>query len=211
MSEYSYPLDITGVAESNRIVREEQVLTDSNFKGYAYVIPTFAPFYLYDIIVEHINEDGSTTLLTEGVDYYPALQYVAATRSIGREIWGGISFTNTSYTGRIYITYQTLGGKWVGDKGYIIESIAERNYNPRICYWDDVTNVQEIFPVINHEQEYDTIYGQDKVIEAIDKVCNAIGNNSKDTSTVLLEHSDHILSIASITLSCPYIVSYSCS
>ena len=61
MSEYSYPLDITGVAESNRIVREEQVLTDSNFKGYAYVIPTFAPFYLYDIIVEHINEDGSTT------------------------------------------------------------------------------------------------------------------------------------------------------
>ena len=184
MTIYKYPLDTTGVSTTNKIQDEEQFLTEANFKDYRYVIPDFSPFYLNNLIVIHVQTDGSKKVLTEGIDYYPALQYVAATRSIGREIWGGISFTNKNIQGTVLLTYQTLGGKWVGDRYYVLESLAERNYNPRIAYWDDVTNVQEVFPVINHEQDYDTIYGQDKVIESIDRLSATIANNILNNDTI---------------------------
>ena len=176
MNEYAYQLDTTGVSPENLISEEEQVLTESNYKDYAYIIPDFAPFYITNLTVVHVQQDDSERELVMGVDYYPALQFVAATRSIGRELWGGISFTNRNIQGIVKLTYQTLGGKWVGDRQYVLESLAERNYNPRIAYWDDVTNVQEIFPVINHEQEYDTIYGQAEVINAIDRLAGVVSN-----------------------------------
>lgn len=175
MKKYKYALDTTGSSVDNLIIDEEQFLTESNFKDYAYVIPDFAPFFINSLKVIHIQTDGSRKELTEGLDYYPALQYIAATRSIGRELWGGISFTNRGIQGTVEITYQTLGGTWTGDRLYVLESLAERNYNPRIAYWDDVTDVQEIFPVINHEQSFDTIYGQDKLIEAIDRLTDKVG------------------------------------
>ena len=104
MTIYKYPLDTTGVSTTNKIQDEEQFLTEANFKDYRYVIPDFSPFYLNNLIVIHVQTDGSKKVLTEGIDFYPALQYVAATRSIGREIWGGISFTNKNIQGTVLLT-----------------------------------------------------------------------------------------------------------
>lgn len=176
MADPTYPLDTTGLATSNLITDEIHTLTELNASAYRILIPTFAPFYLDNFVLKHVDDQGAITILNEGVDYFFCLNYMAASVSIGKMLYGGISINSNLVNGLIKITYQTLGGEWTADPNYVLAVLAEKVYNPRLTVWDLVTNKPNQFPPVNHDLSMDYVYGHQDLITAVDNLSVAIAN-----------------------------------
>lgn len=183
MSEIVYPFDPTGRAITNYIVEEQHIVTEANYRDYFFIVPKFAPFFADRVIVKHHNLNEVRTLV-EGTDYYLALNYLGATRSIGQPVYGAISLNSLINIGIVTISYQTLGGPWCADVQYVLETLAEREYNPRLAVWDQVTNVQETFPPINHTQDFETLAGYEELIQSIVEISTTIANSESHTPVI---------------------------
>lgn len=172
----SYPFDPTGLAATNLVVAEPHVITERNDNTYRILVPKFAPFYLDDVKVIHTDTAGVRTSLTEGVDYTLVMPYVAATRSIGKSLYGAISFHTSVVQGNIDIDYRTIGGSWTADSEYVIEQLFIKLYNPRVVWWDQITNVQQTFPPINHSEDVTTLYTHRDVLDRLDAIISELHN-----------------------------------
>lgn len=177
MADYVYPVDYTGQKATNLVQGEQHAVTESNYRDYFFIVPTFAPFFTNNFKLTHQAEDGTVKELHEGVDYTFVLSYLGASRSIGIPVYGGISLNNLYTSGVVSLDYQTLGGPWMADSAYVLERIAEKNYNPRTTAWDNLTNVQETFPPVNHNLDFDYVYGQKELIDQMQAIAEAIANS----------------------------------
>jgi hypothetical protein len=183
MSNISYPFDTTGIASTNFIQNEQHTVTEANYRDYFFIVPIASPFFIDNLKVYLILNNVTTELL-EGIGYNLALPFIGASRSIGKMVYGAITLTDSITTGEILISYQTLGGSWVCDQQQVLNVLAEKVYNPRTVTWDEVTNVQETFPPINHTEEYDDVYGQEGVINSLIDIADAIALASGNSSNV---------------------------
>lgn len=170
----TYPLDTTGVAASNFIQGEIHTLTKVNAAPYRILIPDFAPFYLSNLAVIHVASNGDRTPLVEGADIYVALPYVGATRAAGKPLYGGIVFINEIAQGTIELSYQTVGGDFACDPAFVYERLLSKVYNPRTTWWDDITNVQETFPPIDHDHSLDDLARVDSLFTILENIRLAI-------------------------------------
>lgn len=193
MPTVQYPLDLTGSAPTNLIVDEQHTTTEANYRDYRFIVPTFAPFFTTNLVVKLttiVQGVSNTITLTEGVDYTIAMPYMAATISIGRNLYGGITLNNLLANGIISISYQTIGGTWCADQNHVYEWLAEKAYNPRLILWDQVTNVQEIFPPSPHIQDFDTFYSEFDLIQAIDAIAAAVAGENPNLALHLINMSN---------------------
>lgn len=184
----TYPLDTTGVAGTNLIQGEIHTLTKINASPYRILIPDFAPFYLNNLGVLHIASNGDQTPLNEGVDFYVTLPYVAATRASGKSVYGGLAFINEFAQGTIRITYQTVGGEFACDPNYVYERLLSTVYNPRTSWWDTLTNVQELFPPIDHDHTLDDVHQVDVLFQSLENIRAAILQAPASVPGVYLAH-----------------------
>lgn len=187
MPEVTYPFDTTGLASTNLIVDEVHTLTEINSNTYRIFIPVFAPFYLDNISLSHVDNLGVTTPLVENVDYTLCLPFIGGTRSIGKMMYGGITVNTELINGVVKITYQTLGGPWTADASVVLETLAQLIYNPRVTIWDLVTSKPEEFPPIYHDQSLDYVYGHQDLITSINTVADTIAAQPS-SSTALINH-----------------------
>lgn len=174
MPTLSYPFDQTGLAPTNLVTDEYQALQSVNGRNYYMVIPKCAPFFANDHMKVQLDNGSQITDLKEGQDYYLCLPYVAASRSLGKMLYGGIMVLNTALNGNVLLTYQTIGGKWVTDTSTVLEALGNMVYGPRTATWDVLTNVPEAFPPIVHSVDVDEIYGQEELVKAILKMAKSI-------------------------------------
>lgn len=193
MSTVIYPYDDSGRAITNLVKNELQVLTVINDDPYRYIIPTFSPFYETNFKLEAKDALGNYTPLVPNVDYNFTLTYIGATRANGAPVWGAINIINQVVQGPVRITYQCLGGKYSADRDYVVRTIAENNYNPRRIAWDQVTSIQELFPPSRHPQDLDTFTGYRDLIDAVNKLAAAPGDNDELRALIwrhILDHDD---------------------
>lgn len=174
MSDVVYGFDPTGRAAENKVQNELHTLAAVNAAPSRIIIPTFAPFYANGHLVEHIALNGTVTELHEGVDYYLALPYMDATRSTGKSLYGGIPIINSFADGGIRITYQTVGDKWCCDVDYVYARLAETIFNPRMTWWDKLTNVQDLFPPMDHDHSLDDVYQITVLFDRLTEIRDAI-------------------------------------
>lgn len=167
MSNVSYPYDDSGHAATNLIKGEIQVLTLGNNTPYRYFIPTFAPFYETNFKLFGRDALGNERELVRNVDYNFNLTFIGATRGNGAAVWGGVNIINQTIQGPVKLNYQCLGGKYSADRDFVVRTIAENNYNPRVVAWDQVTSIQEMFPPSRHPQDLDTFTGYRDLIDAV--------------------------------------------
>lgn len=188
MPEITYPFDTTGVAPSNLIMGELHTLTEVNSAPYRILIPEFAPFYLHNLRVDHVTIAGVTRLLNEGEDYYPALPYMAAQRSTGRAVYGGVSMISDLPQGTIRLQYQTIGGEWVADRDHVYNMLLSMAYNERLAWWDRLSNVQAIFPPTEHTNQAIDIAGHETLLEAVTGIINAILTRTDNAPASYVAH-----------------------
>lgn len=174
MSQTVYPFDPTGLAETNLVKREVHMLTKVNEAPYRILIPTFAPFHLPDLLIEHVDLLGNRKELILNVEYNIALPYIEAQRTTGKLLYGGIPILTEHLEGRLEVTYRTVGGEWTADPNYVYQRLLEVVYNPRTCWWDKLTNVQNYFPPIDHAQDLNDFHQVDTLFEWMEKIRQAI-------------------------------------
>lgn len=174
MAAITYMFDYTGDFPQNLVSSEVHNLTEGNYRDFYYVIPKYSPFFTKNLSVVYKNDAGSVKDLVLDIDYYTALPFYGATRSIGIPVFGAIAFNPLLKTGSVSITYQTVGGDWVCNPDDVYTRLASIAYNPRIVTYEQVSGVPSVFPPINHEQGLTSIMGQDQLVAAIEAIANAI-------------------------------------
>lgn len=184
MPAITYPFDTTGLAPSNLVVDELHTLTEVNANTYRIFIPAFAPFYLDNFVLKHIDTLGNEIILIPDVQYTLCLLYEGATRSTGKQVYGGISIADSIINGTLKVTYQTIGGEWTADPNYVLNALAELVYNPRTTVWDVVTNKPNQFPPTVHNHHMDTIFGHEALIQSIDNLSDTIANTPPATDSL---------------------------
>lgn len=176
MSDYEYPFDPTGDASSNYIENEVHTIHSPDHFDHYFVVPYFAPFFRDNLKVIHYPSGKE---LEDGVDFVLSYKYVDASYQTARAIYGAISLYDTSLSGTLEISYQTLGGKWAIGEDKALEMLTEAIYNPRITSWEQVVDVPETFPIIEHEHDIDDMVGMKEVVDELEKVATAIGYSKK--------------------------------
>jgi hypothetical protein len=174
MPAVTYAFDPTGRASENLVQKELHTLTEVNAAPYRILIPSFAPFYSYNLKLEHVDLQGVVHELNEGVDYYLALPYMDATRTTGKSVFGGLPIINNLTNGAIQVTYQTVGSPWCADIPYVYARLVEQVYNPRMTWWDTLSNVQDVFPPIAHDHALDDTASVDILLSHLTSIRDAI-------------------------------------
>ena len=167
MSQVVYPFDGTGEASTNLVTDEIHTVTKINAAPYRMLIPTFAPLYLNNLKLEHIDLLGNKTPMTEGLDFYTSLPFMAAFRSTRQGVYGGLQIINNRTEGLISITYQTVGGEWCVDANDVYRRLLEHDYNRRTSWWENVANVPDQFPSMHHLQPIDDFL---KITDLMDRL-----------------------------------------
>jgi hypothetical protein len=172
-----YETDGTATNPANFIRREPHVLTEINPRSKSVLIPLHGPFYQRDFLVEHLDDNGVYTPLTIAerptelqVDGYLALPYLSATYHTQQKAFGGVQITREFLSGMLFITYRSCGSEWTGNRAEVLQRLADSVYNPRIAEWDRIANLPCHFPPNDHFQEFDTLKGQEELIDAIDRI-----------------------------------------
>lgn len=187
-SDYSYPFDPTGTAVTNRVPEEVHVITQENHRDFYFIIPKFAPFFAEGVSIFFTDVNGNYTPLTEGQDYYFGHHFLAASRAIGKQIYGSISFINKEFKGTMYFTYQTLGGMWTYDQSYLNQLMTNIISNPRIASWDSIVDLPATFPVIDHEWDLIDMVGMSHVVAGLFGIEEAIRNPEGGSGSQMMDH-----------------------
>ena len=172
--QYSYALDTLGTNPANLITDELHTVTAVNDRTYHFIVPTFAPFFANTFRLAKV--DGQNLIpLVEGVDWHPSLQFHGASIVTAKPVYGAISFTDLQFAGTVQIEqYRTLGGEYTLDLPTMNQVIGDIVYNPRGLTWEQVTNLQTMFPPIDHPWDFDNLAGTEELIEAIGRIETAI-------------------------------------
>lgn len=180
MTDIVYPEDMTALNPDSRVINDVYSVSETRYRDYYLLVPRFAPFFV-DNFKASISVNGVTRDLVEDVDFSFALSYVAGTRTTGKSLYGGITLHNLELNGIVSLSYQTLGGAHVADRLEVLTRLSDMVYNPRTTLWDNVSGVPCALPPKPHFQDYDTFYSQEKVVEALQEIADAIGTNSSLT------------------------------
>ena len=175
MADPTRPTDTEGgVLPSNLIVNEAHTVTSVNSRPWRILVPLFTPFYLRDVKLEHVDDQGVVTELHEGPDYYPCFRYMDADRKTSYPVYAGFEIVDERLTGYFRVTYRCLGDDWVPDREYIFGKLQELIYNRRTVWWDQITNVQQLFPVTDHPTPAEEISGYQEILRKMDDIALAV-------------------------------------
>jgi hypothetical protein len=173
-----YGLDPTGTLPANLITGEQQVLTGANNQNFYFIVPKASPFFASSLSISFKGVDNQIRTLVEGIDYYLGFEFIGATRSCGKPVYGGICWLDLSLTGTITLKYQTLGGEWTVDTSAINQVLSDTLRNPRTATWEQVFNVPKLFPPIDHAWDLVDMVGMKEVVTSLDGIKQAITSSS---------------------------------
>lgn len=171
----SYPFDPEGNAATNLIIGELAVLELPNYMDFFFIIPKAAPFYANSLEIVKIDEARP---LVRGQDYVPSYRFNDASYQCASDIYGAITILKKSMTGGVRLKYQTLGGPWTIDEAKILELLSNALVDPRITTWEQVVEMPERFPPINHDWDVVDMTGMTQVVEAVYDIVAAIQDSA---------------------------------
>lgn len=168
---YAYPFDPTGTAQTNKITSESQAISAPDWSEFYFIIPQASPFFRESLVIYH---HPSGRRLHEGVDYLPTHRFHDASLATGKPVYGSITFYDKTLSGVVEMSYQTVGGAWTLDSATIMDILSNKIQNPRITTWEQVVELPERFPVIDHEWDLDDMVGMSEVVNAIGGIEQAL-------------------------------------
>lgn len=172
----TYAFDPTGALPANLITGEQQVLTGANNQNFYFIVPKASPFFASTLSIAFKGIDNQIRTLVEGIDYYLGFEFIGATRSCGKPVYGGICWLDLSMTGTITLKYQTLGGEWTVDTSTINQVLSDTLRNPRTASWEQIFNVPKLFPPIDHAWDLVDMVGMKDVVTSLDGITQAISS-----------------------------------
>lgn len=168
MSEYAYPFDPTGTASDNLITDEVHTVNPPDTAyDYFIVIPFHAPFFRNNLKVMYYPEGRE---LIEGLDFALSYYFLDASHKTARQIYSAISLYDKTLSGYIHVTYQTLGGQWAINETKAAELLNDVKTNPRLTSWENIVELPDTFPVIDHEHHLEDMVGMTELNAVLENI-----------------------------------------
>lgn len=175
-TDYLYPLDISGVAATNKVPNEKQTLNPpTEALDYHFILPFAAPYFRDSMVLRHITTGRP---LTRGVDWMPGHKFHTAsyeTEGIKGGIYASILFMDRTLSGQVeMVSYQTLGGTWTLSHNKLLELMSNRAIDPRTLTYESVSGIPVAFPPIPHSHDATDLTGMGELITANYDIAAAI-------------------------------------
>ena len=134
-----FPFDATGMAVTNLITAEHQILTSANGIDFHFLVPISGPYFENSLVVTITDPvTNVVSTLSPGIDYYPTHWFISASRACAGNIYGSVTFLDLTLAGIITFKYQTIGGGWTINSSEVATILADTLHNPRITAWEEV-------------------------------------------------------------------------
>lgn len=173
----SLPFDRWGTAATNKVVGERQTLTSVSWTEYNIIIPKYAPFFSESI--DHLIHWPSGDILERGKHWSEGWYFQSASGEIGSDIHCCIYFYDAGLVGEIEIpSYQAMGGEWQLNGQKLTEILASLLLNPLRIYWEQVANLPEIFPPLDHDQDIQDFTKLGDLIDVLREIALAAGGGA---------------------------------
>lgn len=174
--DYLYPLDITGLAVTNKVVIERETLRPPvEPLDFHFTIPKAGPYFRDSMVIKHITS-GRT--LVRGVDWSPGHKFLKAsfeTQNTRGGLYTSVLLFDRTLSGELeYTEYQTIGDNWTLSENKILEILANRVVDPRSATYEEVSGKPEVFPALPHDHPSDDFTGMVEQVEATYDVATAI-------------------------------------
>ena len=196
---FTYQYDPFGTYPANQIVNEIHTVVaatgddDANF-----IVPNAAPFFMTGLTVK-TGPAPTDPALVENVDYYLTHQFVEATQSLNKRIFGSITFVNRLYSGTVYLTYQTLGGPYTLNDYTVVRTLTRSLYAIRVVTWGQIVGVPVAFPPVEHPHHTSDLTGMTDIVAVLELIRQTISSNSGNLNTIVATLTQHLTGLASHT------------
>lgn len=169
MSQFLYPIDMTGTAATNKVTGERHTLNPPvETRDYHFLLTRSGPFYRDTLVLTH---ETSGRLLVENLDWVPGHAFESASYETEYAMGGifqSIVFLDRGLSGTILLDeYQVLGGEWSLDENKILEILSNRLHDPRSYSYEMVSGKPDTFPTIRHQHPGDDLVGQRQLVESV--------------------------------------------
>ena len=191
-----YPYDPTARATSNKIENESiTVIPPTQVTDYSYVIPRAAPFYASTLVVKDGKTAGARTLV-ENVDYWCVIDFLSASVGLGKRVSVGIALLDPSYSGTLYVSYQTLGGNYTMADYSVLEELVRERYVVKHVSYEQVINLPEGFAPEWHQHEVGDMVGMGSVVTSLNNIKLATEGRNGSYGQIQQEIQNHVTSTA---------------
>lgn len=168
-----YAFDPNGINQNNIIRNERHTVTIKNNYDFNYIVPDYAPFFVNDFKMYTLTQQGAKNYMVEGVDYVFGFRFIQATMRAGKVLYGSVQFINRKFSGDVYLEYRTVGGIWNIDAQKINHILSEWMHNPVTTSWEQVADLPQQFPVIEHTHDINKMPGIEELIAEVRKLGSA--------------------------------------
>lgn len=180
---YRYPLDPTGVSPDNLVVGEIHELPNRTVRAFA---PLYGGFFSESVVVR----DRATGLpLVKGTQYRAAELYEFPTGRWGKEICGIILVLDPAVSNSVELDYQALGGEYSTNVDAIISMLNDLMID-RPVSWPDIIGKPDEYNPAAHFHDAGDIYGFEYVVNAIERLRQAILTGDSASHDELLRYID---------------------
>lgn len=163
-----YPYDPTGESENNRVVNEEKIIDGDPDR---IILLNGGTFYAKNLTIT-LTEDNSELIYEE--DYIFQYLNSDATIRAGLPAYVVIILLNKKIIGKLFITYQVVGGIYVNIHNAIEDALKELQEQDGTLSWDNIINKPAVFPPELHTHTMDDLTGVDGIIAALNSIADSI-------------------------------------
>jgi len=167
-----FQLDPTGINPNNRITGEIHSLTAKDIRAVAL---TYGPFFAKNI---QVYDNNTGALLSRGIDYQLTELHQETSLKYGQEIISVILIINKNVSPEIRVNYNVLGGHFTNDSTAIANMYQAVINDNRPVQWENVLNKPLEYPPALHRHLLEDVYGFEAVVDAIERLRNAITLNN---------------------------------
>lgn len=165
---YKYPLDLTGQHPDNFISGDLYTLQPGVNRV---IVPRDGAFYTNGLVVR----DASTgEVLTPNDQYVAVMYYREPSERSGLEVMTAIVITDGNVSSEVSVDLHLVGGIYSNIGPTISLLIAEMNLDNREVRWGDILGKPHAFNPAHHLHDIGDVYGFEYIVEALDRIANAI-------------------------------------
>jgi len=162
-----YPIDWTGQATSNRVLREPRTIGATTGRAF---VPDGGPFF-----AESIRVYNAATGIPLTRDQFKVLHpFEAASKRAGKEIASVIYIEDKTVGTEILYDAQILGGEFSWATHVIEEALQNINLDGRPVAWGDLLDIPTSFRPTPHLHDVGDTYGWEYILAELERIRMAI-------------------------------------
>lgn len=188
-----YPFDYTGVDPNNLVLGEEHTMVRRAVRA---VATNHGPFFTQGLKVYDARYPTVPLVPGEpaqGGQYVAAELYAEATKRTGKEICAVIVITDPNVGDNIIINYQVVGGEFSSSIQVIADLVATLQLDNRAVKWGDILGKPDGFTPAHHLHDLGDVYGFEYVVDALERVRQAILMGDVASHDEIYRYIDHYL------------------